>query len=906
MQLPNFSGYIYEDLLDEDPFGWTYVCAHESGEQRIVRVLKSQATDEALLDSYFSYLGDPEAGISGVAPVFDHQLQGTNSLSAFATPFYGWMGQEEKGWQVTSLKKLMHLISREQGIGIIRELAHTIAGVHENSLFHGGLRPGNIFVSGDSKEGDRVRVTNFGQAFVGGLQYLEVEDVLFYASPEQIASGDFSEEKGKGWDIYAFGAIAFQLLSGHLPRLDRLRQQCLDHPASLTSVAAIQYGELTHISQHFLKQLELEKPIEWPEEAATDQEWALQRVIQNCLWFDPEERASDMREVAAAIDHLLGIEAPEPKPELQKSKRRFLPRRKKKEPSLNLLEADPDQDQEELETVDTSEVERGILRNRSTIKWQIAAVAALVLMLPLSYFALYNYIRYEKTQEKLDVEAAELQESVESQAEAYRKAIVEKQRTSEQMRSELNDVEDSKSRLMGEAKLARQILRQTQENGDQFFRLVLENRDTDVSEFQNGRRAAIVEGKKHYERLIEVYGDAPDFIVSTANALFYLGQIYKEMGEFGKSLASFGEAERRYLALLDDSSAVPVDFVRNLAIAKNSLGQLSLKSGRYSVARHYFTESSRYWTEVRSLDSKEALNAATSIHENSLEIIECELAMGRLEAALDATRSIGVQLIDLQEKDPKNDRLIGALGRSFDLAGRILQQSGSIDLAKEAFQQASDLFAEAIKLNAAIDRYQLGLGNSLARVGLLNNDITKLEGAAEVLAEVVASNPYEATYQQTLADVYGVLARNQRDGGKLKNAIQLEEEAIAILQPILRENAAAPSSLLFSYSERLAHLAELLGDAGEFDESRVPLQEAIVVLDRIASADNALDKYHRSLARARGLAGFACLKAGDKTEAKQHLQLAMVQWESLIAANPEDSDAAQAVKWTSDQLAGLQ
>ena len=62
----------------------------------------------------------------------------------------------------------------------------------------------------------------------------------------------------------------------------------------------------------------------------------------------------------------------------------------------------------------------------------------------------------------------------------------------------------------------------------------------------------------------------------------------------------------------------------------------------------------------------------------------------------------------------------------------------------------------------------------------------------------------------------------------------------------------------------------------------------------------------RGLARARGLAGFACIKSGDKTGAKEHLELARAEWENYMASNPEDSDAAQAAKWTSDQLKTLQ
>ena len=903
MRLPELPGYRYEDLLGEDPFGWSYVCGYGSDEKerRVVKVLKAQATNDQFLYSYFKIFAEPDFKLGGVAAIHDYAFQDRETPTAYSMPFFGWRGKDADRWQVTSLAKLGHLVSGEQAIDIVRELASSLAGVHSRGIFHGGLRPANIFLTGDNDKGKRVQISDFGQIFMGGLQYLEAGNLLFYASPEQLSSGDFSDGSGVGWDVYAFGVIAFQLLTEHLPRLDRLRQQCMEHPEALRSMSAIALGELTNVSEHFLSQLELEKPVEWPEGEVDEKSAKLREIIGKCLLYDPSGRPGSMVEVCEAIEALW---VPEPKQEIS-----VVPAEKEA-----LIE-----EELELAAVSTpalplvgsnrrksklSRVE--LFENKPLLVWQIAAVVALLATLPLSFFAIRNYLLYQETQEEADLRNAKLQENVEKQALAYRRAKLEGNKHSEQLKAELSETEDSRSRLMGEAKLARQILRQTQENGDQFFRLVLDNRDTDVPGFREERAQALIEGRKHYERLVEVYGDAPDFIVSTANALFYLGQIYKEMGEFGKALASFGEAERRYLALLEDTDAINVEFVKNLAIAKNSLGQLSRRNAKFSVARHYFTESSRYWTEVRNLAPKQAIAAATSIHENSLAIVECELAMNRLEAALDATRSIGSQLLKLQEQEPDEDRIVGALGLSFDLGGRILERQGETDTAKQAYQQASDLFARAVKLNAAVDRYRLGLGSSLARVGLLENDLRKLEGAVEVLAEVVSANPFESSYQKTLADAYGVLARNQRDGGKLENAIALEQEALSILQPIIRDNEASPVDVLFSYAQRLGHLAELLGDEGSFDDSRPPLREAIAVLEMIGKSENALPVHHSALARARGLAGFACIKIGDKSEAKEHLQLAKSEWESYMATNPEDPDAKEGVQWTSDQLRGLQ
>jgi hypothetical protein len=49
MQLPELPGYQYGDLLGEDPYGWSFIASHEDGERRVIKVLKSQATDESFM-----------------------------------------------------------------------------------------------------------------------------------------------------------------------------------------------------------------------------------------------------------------------------------------------------------------------------------------------------------------------------------------------------------------------------------------------------------------------------------------------------------------------------------------------------------------------------------------------------------------------------------------------------------------------------------------------------------------------------------------------------------------------------------------------------------------------------------------------------------------------------------------
>ncbi len=921
MRFPDLPGYRYEAFLGEDPFGWAFVASHESGVRRTVRVYKAQATSDRILYPFFKTLSSPTGALPGAVPVHDYALQNAKGLAACATPFYGWKGSEDDGaWQVGSLRQVMGMLSREQTVGVIRDLAAALGALHETDLFHGGLRPSGIYLAPDAKGGHRALISDFGQIFMGGLQYLEAGEPLFYAAPEQLAMGDFNAGRGKRWDVYSFGVVAFELLAGSLPRLGEWRRYAEEHPEWLASSPAITFGEISELTESFLSQLESDREAKWPGEAADRGEAALREAISACLRYAPEDRPATMTEVAAAMQaalaptraHETSTTASAPAP-VKAGRAKADGGSREKDwggvpaasglfEGLSGMEAPPNGKGGDPRRMITE------WRANPVVRWQVAAIGSLVATLALTCFVFFNYV--DARQERDHVES-ELRESerkrragVDRQKEINRK-IREGQIEKNQLISELNETEDSKNHLLGQTKLARQLLRETQENGDRFFRLVLDNRDSDVPEFRSGRAAALEDGRRHYERLVETYGDAPDFIASTADALFYLGRIYKEMGEFEKSLATFGEAERRYSTLLESDNASKTEFVKNIAHSKGALGELAIRSGEYSTARHYFTESSRFWGEARSREPGLAPEAALHIHENSLAIVECELAMDRLEAAIDAAMSVGVRLTEMEKAMPGNHRIVGALAKSFALTGRVLEARRENEMARSAYQQSSDLYAKAVRLDAAVDEYQLGLGNSLARVGLLSNDTTKLEGAAEVLGRVVAANPYESTYLKTLADIYGALSVGQRDGGKPKKAIALEEKAISILRPIVEGSRSVAPDVKYSYSQRLAHLAELLGDSGKFDASRAPLKEAIALLEDIADGGNGVSEYRRTLARTRGLAGFACMKSGDANEAKEHLRLAKTEWQSYMAANPDDAVAAQAVKWTAEQLGKL-
>jgi len=96
-----------------------------------------------------------------------------------------------------------------------RQLAEALAYLHHAGIVHRDLKPENILVTADS----RLKVADFGTAMLEGarrLTWKHLSDALGtpdYMSPEQI-QGERGDARS---DIYAWGVMMYELLSGHVP-----------------------------------------------------------------------------------------------------------------------------------------------------------------------------------------------------------------------------------------------------------------------------------------------------------------------------------------------------------------------------------------------------------------------------------------------------------------------------------------------------------------------------------------------------------------------------------------------------------------------------------------------------------------------------------------------------------------
>ena len=121
-----------------------------------------------------------------------------------------------QGLPLTDLMSDSGPLPMVEAIPLLDSLAEILGDLHDQGLVHGNLSPENIWL--DPKEDGRwppsIQILDFGMSMLHRPERMEDEArPPYYLGPEQIRG----EEPSKSTDVYAFGVIAYQMLTGRLP-----------------------------------------------------------------------------------------------------------------------------------------------------------------------------------------------------------------------------------------------------------------------------------------------------------------------------------------------------------------------------------------------------------------------------------------------------------------------------------------------------------------------------------------------------------------------------------------------------------------------------------------------------------------------------------------------------------------
>jgi serine/threonine-protein kinase len=179
---------------------------------------------------------------------------------------------------------LKHLIAcRDRSVvercgSLVLQMCRALRQVHRKGYVFRDFCPDNLIVG----PGGKLKLIDLGFVAPAGMAFEERSGSPSYMSPEQIRG----EPLGAESDVYALGAVLFELLEGRPPYISRI-------PARDESAARRLRAEVM--------QMHLKAPIPPLSDPVKQRAGALGRLVPRCMAKRPEERFSSADELIAEL-----------------------------------------------------------------------------------------------------------------------------------------------------------------------------------------------------------------------------------------------------------------------------------------------------------------------------------------------------------------------------------------------------------------------------------------------------------------------------------------------------------------------------------------------------------------------------------------------------------------------------
>lgn len=152
----------------------------------------------------------------------------------------GWAGEDDRvlftmplvdGGAVSDLMRDHRGLPPRYVAELLRQLLRALDAVHGAGVIHRDVKPANLLLAATGAGRPHLMLTDFGIAVPTDSPRMTTTSVVLgtrgYLAPEQLAGAD----PAPGFDLYAAGIVAFQLLTSHRPdEIRRSRDQVPPRP----------------------------------------------------------------------------------------------------------------------------------------------------------------------------------------------------------------------------------------------------------------------------------------------------------------------------------------------------------------------------------------------------------------------------------------------------------------------------------------------------------------------------------------------------------------------------------------------------------------------------------------------------------------------------------------------------
>ncbi|MCF6311953.1 MAG: serine/threonine-protein kinase [Verrucomicrobiales bacterium] len=286
---------IHLPALGEGAFGTVYRATYRGISDRALKIFRPDTVDLSTMARELEKLSSV-AEHHGIVTLHDFDLLSDS-------PYYA-MGlhadpQADGSWKTRTLESLENSSDPRESWRLIREIADALAYLHRHQIIHCDVKPSNILLTDENPV--QIKLCDFGQSRNEAVENVDPAGTPLYASPEQLRDPrDSADGKGFRWDVYSFGVVSYKLLTGQLPRLQKISASDVSNFDLEATIAEADLDDTLADNsgingETLAKLIESEEELVWPDRIRINPD--RKELIERCLSTDPKKRYADMREV---------------------------------------------------------------------------------------------------------------------------------------------------------------------------------------------------------------------------------------------------------------------------------------------------------------------------------------------------------------------------------------------------------------------------------------------------------------------------------------------------------------------------------------------------------------------------------------------------------------------------------
>lgn len=879
MSAPTIAGYSLKEAQSDGTFGTVYRAQWGRNVPCAVKVLRLKTIQPAYVSWCLENL--IRAGQEHPHIVSIHGFDLTHEPAYVATD---WIEPPSGG--IKTLEDAVGKWSVPQILRALSALCRVLKWLHERSLIHTGITTSNVLLRTDEPES--VCLTDLGQGLVDATQQAQWQRHAPYLSPERCRlltpHGDTS---GETWDIYAFGVIAYRLLTGRFPRGEKYLEQ-QNGPFKLDAWA---------------RQLDGEPAITWDNGSPSEAEVSLRKIVERCLSLSEATRFQHFSELAASLGNFDQSHQPESSPmetAIPAAPLTSSTQDDASSPPITVSSPASSSLQTAAPTTPTTPSE--FLRSpaASTRPWALAACVAVAAAVFAAASAGHFYQQRNKLSQRLEDS----------------EGIVNEARKQSAQHNELVDKQNAAARAAtAEQQRLRLNISHEQQTSDHLLATLLDQQPREDHLLQLWRHGLEDYSAQAHQRLKLLDSD-PQAKEATARTRWHLAQIALVQGDTKAASTLLDEALR------------DVETAANAAPSKLAHAELGLLGGKIQVRRGAASLASN-----RHAEAIQELERACSSLEHYLELKPEDSTASRELSR--ATCLKGKALLAKPDPVAAMEPLIKATQTAQQLILSPAQREEDIFLLVDSYHELAQAHTLLEKMPEALKCYfepleflrkyerdnkqstgasrrlaasYIGIGRTLHQLGNLTESSQALNQGIHVLLDLVKDHPEEEIFAFQLGTAYGEVARLVNSAKSAGDAHGYAQSAVDFLRIVTEKNPVDPRYRLH-YAMELTSLAEIQEGLSKYAEAIKSGGLAQPILEALME-DNSLPNRERNLAQERLARLFSSLgrahaQLKSKENAIQAYTQATTTWTKVLNLDPKNTTAQTCLKRAEEELARL-